>query len=50
MKQHAVIGYRILNSFDDTLDLADSILAYHERWDGFDYPKGLKGGRNSKVS
>lgn len=42
-KQHAVIGYRILNSFDDTVDLAESILAHHEKWDGTGYPKGLKG-------
>ncbi|MGI6706516.1 MAG: diguanylate cyclase [Clostridia bacterium] len=43
MKQHAVIGYRILNSFDDTIDLAEPILAHHENWDGTGYPKGLKG-------
>ena len=25
------------------LELADCILAHHERWDGTGYPKGLKG-------
>ncbi len=43
VKRHPIIGYRILNSFDDTLDLAESVLAHHEQWDGTGYPKGLKG-------
>lgn len=43
MMDHPVVGYRILNSFDDTLDLAESVLAHHESWDGSGYPKGLKG-------
>ncbi|MHB8131300.1 MAG: diguanylate cyclase [Mobilitalea sp.] len=43
LKQHSVVGYRILNSFDDTMDLAESVLAHHESWDGSGYPKGLKG-------
>ncbi|HCS09818.1 MAG TPA: hypothetical protein DIV40_00050 [Clostridiales bacterium] len=42
MKQHPVAGYRILNSFDGTLDLAETILSHHEKWDGSGYPKGLK--------
>lgn len=40
--QHPVIGYRLLNLFDDTLDLADVVYAHHERWDGTGYPKGIK--------
>ncbi|MGB4439079.1 MAG: HD domain-containing phosphohydrolase [Sedimentibacter sp.] len=43
MKKHAMVGYRILNSFDDTADLADAVLLHHEQWDGNGYPKGLKG-------
>ena len=43
VKRHPIIGYRILNSFDDTLDLAESVLAHHEQWDGTGYPKGLRG-------
>ena len=43
MNQHPVIGYRILNSFDSTIDLADIVLTHHEKWDGTGYPKGLKG-------
>lgn len=42
MREHAVVGYRILNLFDDTLDLADSVYAHHEKWDGTGYPKALK--------
>ena len=41
--QHPVVGYRILNSFDDTLKLAEVALSHHEHWDGSGYPKGLKG-------
>lgn len=43
LKQHTIIGYRILNSSDETLELAKYILDHHERWDGSGYPKGLKG-------
>lgn len=42
MKLHPVLGYRILNYFDDTLDLGEYVLDHHERWDGSGYPKGLK--------
>lgn len=42
MKLHPIVGYRILNSFEGTLDLAETILAHHEEWDGSGYPKGLK--------
>lgn len=42
VKKHPVLGYRILKSFDATADLAESILAHHENWDGSGYPKGLK--------
>lgn len=42
-RRHPIAGYQILNSFDKTLDLADTVLAHHERWDGNGYPKGLKG-------
>ncbi|MEA5026677.1 MAG: diguanylate cyclase [Erysipelotrichaceae bacterium] len=43
MNQHPVIGYRILNLFDDTLDLAEIVYSHHERWDGNGYPRHLTG-------
>ena len=42
-RQHPVVGYRILNLFDHTLNLADSVYSSHERWDGKGFPRGLKG-------
>lgn len=50
MQQHPVIGYRILNSFEDTMDLAECVLAHHERWDGSGYLKGLKGNEIPKLA
>lgn len=43
IKRHPEIGYRILSSSHETLELAECILSHHERWDGTGYPKGLKG-------
>jgi len=43
LREHPITGFRILNSFSETIDLAEIILAHHERWDGSGYPKGLKG-------
>lgn len=43
IKKHPEIGYRILNSVNELSEMADYVLAHHERWDGNGYPKGLKG-------
>lgn len=43
IRQHSIVGYRILNLFDDTLDLAEYVYSHHECWDGSGYPRGLKG-------
>ncbi|HKM40089.1 MAG TPA: diguanylate cyclase [bacterium] len=43
LEQHPVVSYRILNHFDETMELAEVVLAHHERWDGSGYPKGLRG-------
>ena len=50
VQQHSVVGYRILNLFDDTLDLAEDVYGHHERWDGSGYPRGLKGDEISLLS
>lgn len=42
IKRHPEIGYRILCSSSEMLELAECVLAHHERWDGAGYPKGLK--------
>ena len=52
MKRHPEIGYRILATSPEYAEIADDILAHHERWDGTGYPKGLKGEEipwNSRV-
>lgn len=49
MQQHSIIGYRILNLFDDTLDLAEGVYSHHENWNGTGYPKGLKGKEISET-
>ncbi|MEL7657174.1 MAG: HD-GYP domain-containing protein, partial [Bacillota bacterium] len=43
IKRHTDIGYRILSSSFNMLELAEGILSHHERWDGKGYPQGLKG-------
>ncbi|NMB20784.1 MAG: diguanylate cyclase [Firmicutes bacterium] len=41
MKKHPEIGYRIASTVPELVNIADYILAHHERWDGKGYPKGL---------
>ncbi len=43
IKQHPIIGYRIINCSMEMSDIALGILTHHEHWDGTGYPKGLKG-------
>ncbi len=50
VKGHSAAGFRILNSFDETMHIADSVLYHHERWDGTGYPKGLRGGEIPYLS
>jgi len=42
IKRHSEIGYRILSTVNEMSEMADYVLAHHERWDGKGYPKGLK--------
>lgn len=43
VKRHPEIGYRILCTVISMTQIAEYVLAHHERWDGTGYPKGLKG-------
>jgi len=43
IRKHSEVGYRILSAANEFSEIADYILAHHERWDGMGYPKGLKG-------
>ena len=43
IKKHCEIGYRILSSVNEYLEIAEFVLEHEERWDGAGYPKGLKG-------
>ena len=45
IRRHAETGYRILSSVNEFSQLAEYVLAHHERWDGKGYPKGLKGSK-----
>jgi diguanylate cyclase (GGDEF)-like protein len=43
IRKHPEIGYRILASSPDYVEVANDILSHHERYDGTGYPRGLKG-------
>ncbi|TGE39093.1 transporter substrate-binding domain-containing protein [Desulfosporosinus fructosivorans] len=40
--RHPEIGYRILSTVKDMSEMAEYVLAHHEKWDGSGYPKRLK--------
>jgi len=50
LKQHPIAGYKILNSSDVTMELANCILSHHEKWDGTGYPKNLSGKSIPKLA
>lgn len=43
IKKHPEAGYRIARTVPELSQIAEYILAHHERWDGNGYPQGLKG-------
>lgn len=43
INRHPDIGYRILNASNQMIEIAECVLAHHERWDGNGYPRGLSG-------
>ncbi|MBP1763636.1 MAG: diguanylate cyclase and metal dependent phosphohydrolase [Firmicutes bacterium] len=42
MRRHPKIGCNLLKMVNDMSEIAEYVLAHHERWDGQGYPKGLK--------
>lgn len=50
IKRHSEVGFRILSTVNDMLEIANYVLYHHERWDGKGYPKGLKGDTIPLVS
>jgi putative nucleotidyltransferase with HDIG domain len=43
MREHAVLGYRILSADPGLRPIAGLVRSSHERWDGTGYPDGLRG-------
>lgn len=43
IKEHPVMGARILNNVDSLKDISDIIRHHHEKYDGTGYPDSLKG-------
>ena len=43
INHHPEIGYRLLGATAEFNNIAEYVLAHHERWDGTGYPKGSKG-------
>lgn len=43
IKRHSEIGYKLLSSLPEMLDISQYVLYHHERFDGKGYPRGLKG-------
>ena len=50
IQQHALVGYRLLSLFDDTIDIADYVYNHHEHWDGKGYPRGINGEQIPLIS
>lgn len=43
IKAHPKYGYEIIDKIDCLKSMTDMVLYHHERYDGYGYPKGLKG-------
>ena len=41
IRNHPEHGFKILSTSIDTMEIANAVLAHHERWDGKGYPKGI---------
>ncbi len=42
IKKHPELGFKILSTSTDTMEIATAVYAHHENWDGSGYPKGLR--------
>ena len=49
-QDHVSAAFRILNTFEETMDIAPLVLNHHERWDGKGYLRGLKGNEIPLIS
>jgi len=43
IRDHPVLGYRMIEEFGFLKEAAEIVLCHHERFDGFGYPRGLAG-------
>jgi diguanylate cyclase (GGDEF)-like protein/PAS domain S-box-containing protein len=43
IRHHPEVGFRLLGATNEFSNIAEYVLAHHEKWDGTGYPKGLKG-------
>jgi putative nucleotidyltransferase with HDIG domain len=43
IRDHPVLGYRMIEEFGFLLEAAEIVLCHHERFDGLGYPRGLAG-------
>jgi PAS domain S-box-containing protein len=43
IREHSIRGYEILKNIESPWALAEMVYQHHERMDGSDYPRGLKG-------
>jgi putative nucleotidyltransferase with HDIG domain len=50
VREHPVVGARIVSSVNDLAHLAPAIRSGHERWDGRGYPDGLSGDQIPMLS
>ena len=50
MRQHTILGERILNAASALRPIARIVRASHERWDGDGYPDGLRGDRDPAAA
>jgi putative nucleotidyltransferase with HDIG domain len=50
VKQHPVIGAKIIGSIEFLKKCSNTVLHHHERYDGKGYPDGLKGEKISKCA